>query len=549
MGLWKKLAVVAACWAGAVGPAQACSVEKGYVWPTNFELLEIADAVVVATASGEGRLPGVPAVTFRVEERLKGSPPSRLALPHTHLGESSPSDLTNITEAFAHGPFGACYRKAFRKGERYLLIIHRNAQGGWEAGEIPLSRSGEDHEGDDTVWARSVRRYLRVQREHPADGRIAALARMLADGRDHDGKPLRPEELADIRDHLRSITPYKPTRYLIDAYERVERGQPLPYRAAGEAADGKPPMPAKPPREVKLRILNALAEGKHADARPLFDRLAAEAGDDPGIAGLRLRFLARNGAYPEAFAWIETRLMNLLPRLEPDDARALIRDVAEIQIFPAEDSDEALWQRDARAKAVWPELALSLHWFQKEALAGGFDFGEAIAAIPRPDYRSRRRLTLALAQSVDGEVTRWAVAELADEAQRRQWEKRVEENGPEAAGEDPARLPLEALLIGWDSENQEIVERQFCHGAKRRSLLIRLLGEVADPVYEGMLERALSTPELVREHGDELMSAFVQLKGRYPEREGVSEAELALLKQVVAGSPSKGFPLAPLTCS
>lgn len=67
-----RLAVVIVL--GVPVAAQACSPARGYIRPTSFELLQVADAVVVARAGSGGALEYGPgrAATFQPEFSIKG---------------------------------------------------------------------------------------------------------------------------------------------------------------------------------------------------------------------------------------------------------------------------------------------------------------------------------------------------------------------------------------------------------------------------------------------------------------------------------------------
>lgn len=302
--------LVAVLTALSAAPAYACSVVEGYVRPSNFELVQIADAIVIARAVG-GRPDEddvVGSVVFETETVLKGAPPRRLELDFAGLGRPGPSDLANLAGSHPEGHAGPCNRATFRRGGRYLLFLGRGEEGDWGQLGYPFSRVNEDYSGEDNAWMRSVRRYLALQQALPPMEQIAALRRIAETGRQADGISVSAAERADANDHLSSISPWKPTAWLLDVYGRLERGEAFTARpdaanresgnldevAAFLLGEGLPAGPDGPER-LRLLVLGALAEGDHPEALPLIERLSAAPGTRGRVRGLVLRYLANNG--------------------------------------------------------------------------------------------------------------------------------------------------------------------------------------------------------------------------------------------------------------
>jgi hypothetical protein len=303
-------------------PARACSVVDTYVRPSNFELVQLADAIVVARPVRP--LKGdFPSVSFAVETAIKGSPPPRFTARMAALGRTLPSDLTDLSASHPEGHMGPCNRMTFKRGGRYLIFLARGKDGSWGQLGYPFSRINEDYRGADNPWTRTVRRYLALQHSLPPMEQLAALRRLLETGQGADGRALSAEERRDAADHLRSISKWKPTAYLIDLYDRIERGEPLPFGTRPDEENGEAgnldeiaallldePQPPKPQgiERERLMILNALVEGDHGGAMPLFERLWSAPDLDGASRGRVLRYFAEHGQYPRVFEWIETRL-------------------------------------------------------------------------------------------------------------------------------------------------------------------------------------------------------------------------------------------------
>jgi hypothetical protein len=528
MTLRKPAALLAFFCAAAAGPAYACSVVGDYVRPSNFELVQIADAIVIATPEAEDASDTDGAVVFRVESSVKGVAPERLSLGRAVLGRPSPSELSDLSGSHPEGHAGPCNRMSFAKDGRYLLFLERDGER-WRMLSFPFSRVNEDYAGEDNGWVRSVRRYLRLQESLSPMEQIAALRQMAESGREPGGTELSRDERADIADHLGSISQWKPTGFLLGLYERLERGEPLPFESRPQAANREQsnadqlavallgrPLPQAPVGAdgERLAILRALAEGDHPGALALFERLSGSAETRGALRGLVLRYFARNGQYARAYQWIETRLLAELPRLPRGEAQALVVDVAQVQRGDTFGEGQERWRTDPRASATWPELALALHWYQMNTVGPDrlIGFSDAIAAIETPDYRARPEVALALASGYDGGVRRWARTELERAALTPTVNAR--ETEADERSEDPALLPMRILVSAWAEEDRPLLVRAFCQGGERRQRVIHALGQWGDHLYMDLLASMAATPRLSDEDHSVLIRAAIEMTAR-----------------------------------
>ena len=492
----------------------ACSMDSEWVKPSNFELVEMADAIVIGTALQQlkGTEPYGPSIQFRVDQAIKGSGPVTVAT-MGRFWRDTPSDQVNLQVAHPSSYAGPCARSDFTKGGRYLLFLERAEDGGWAVVREAFSRTMEDYGGPDSVWTRAVRRYIDIEARYGAMERQEALADLIVVGKDRNGAVLTDTEIKDIKSHLSSLSPYKPTEYLLEAYARLERGQTPehgvrsrdadrelgPAQALTDAMFGDRLPPSGPDlTSMKRHVLTSLVTGDHASAMPLFRRLQRQP-DDAVTLGLKLRFLAKHGAYPEVFSWIANDLFRLLPTLTEADQRALLSAVSRVQT--GDDHDHPRWRSDARANAEWPELALKLYSWQAERWGHdrAFTFDDAISLIPVTDYRARPELTLALVRGYDDAAHKWAVREAL--------------NAPDAAA---ATLPLLALLSSWTAEDSAILKRVYCQGGPKRLELIRLLGESADELH-GALLLQVDASRLAEHERAAVRKALARWKSRFGE--------------------------------
>ncbi|MBL9069077.1 MAG: hypothetical protein JNM03_03720 [Sphingopyxis sp.] len=168
--------------AAAPLPAAACSVASGYRVPTNLELVEGADLILLGkVTSGDFAPDSTPQQMIAVEPIavLKGDRP---AAPIALAASIAPGDdaiLSNpyeLNEAHPQSFAGACTRTMFPDGSRVLFFLRR--QGGeWHEAGGPFSRWAEDVMTDDAPWLQLVRFYADVAARPAADRTAALIAR------------------------------------------------------------------------------------------------------------------------------------------------------------------------------------------------------------------------------------------------------------------------------------------------------------------------------------------------------------------------------------
>jgi len=160
-------------------PAAACSVAPGYRVPTNIELVERADLILLGTVTdGDFEPDGTPEQMIAVEPvaALKGAMPSApVALPAMIAadGEMLLSNPYELNEAHPQSFAGACTRYVFPRGSRVLFFLDRQ-DGAWREAGGPFSRWAEDVLTDDAPWLQAVRFYIEVAKL-PEEDRAAAL--------------------------------------------------------------------------------------------------------------------------------------------------------------------------------------------------------------------------------------------------------------------------------------------------------------------------------------------------------------------------------------
>lgn len=513
------------------GSAAACSVTAEFFRSTSYELAENADAIVVAVAESEGMKDedGFGAVVFRIESALKGDPPETVTMDWAQLGDIEPSDPDSIAEAHPEAYEGGCTRHTYKRGNRYVLFLgHGEGKGdepaGWYAGKATFWRDSEDYAGPDSLWVRALRTYVEVQRNPDRMAALADLAGRLPALEGPGASTADRALAADIRDHLGSLSPDKPTAYLVGAYEALERGERPTFQVRGPEANREGGVAEaladfvmdvrRPDFDEELQkesILLALVLGDHPDAAGLFERLSAETAD-PEVLGYAIRHLANNGQFRRAFERIETDGMRRMGSLPDDAAQHLAGQFATAmrgRDYRYDRDTEtwlnAAWRSDPYVAARWPEVALSLYWDQRRRSGRGYGFGEEFKTLMPRDYRGRPEVTLALADTYDEDVERWAVGEADRLIPQADWLKR----------DDRAWLPLRVLVLAYGEERDAALERAFCRNESGRIMVVQTLGLWGDDLDGELLMRMLVTPGQDEEAVDMVRKALAAIYGRH----------------------------------
>jgi hypothetical protein len=211
------------------GSATQARTPPDYVAPSNFELVQIVEAIVVGTPvdmiiEGDG-----PARMWRsrwtMSSRGRSCAATRWSCRASASTSRQPlSDPSNLLHAHPEAQSDSCQRLSFRAGQPAVLFLERDGSG-WELLPYPLARVSEDYFGTDALWPQTVRLYLDIQARNTPMRQLAALEHMLANELANPDADNERMLARDIARHLATPSQWKPTRYLVDAYEAVERGQ------------------------------------------------------------------------------------------------------------------------------------------------------------------------------------------------------------------------------------------------------------------------------------------------------------------------------------
>lgn len=163
----------------AAPPAAACSPAPGARIPTNMELVESADLILLGTVSGgesdfdTGNWTIVIAPIAALKGELPAQPITLDAMIAPDAESALLSNPYDLANAHPQATAGACNRYAFARGSRVLFFLQRNGDG-WAPARGLFSRWAEDVLTDDAPWLAAVETYVEVA-ALPDSERAAAL--------------------------------------------------------------------------------------------------------------------------------------------------------------------------------------------------------------------------------------------------------------------------------------------------------------------------------------------------------------------------------------
>jgi len=168
--------LAAALLAALPTPALACSVVPDYRVPTNLELAQSAELILLGRVTGErvsadtSGWDGGRAILVEPISALKGTLPTEpVAISGKSLAEGEMERygvVSNPYELEAAHPasyIGGCIRYIFPRDTTVLFFLERTKDGkGWQPAGGPFSRWAEDALSEDAPWLRLTRLYASV---------------------------------------------------------------------------------------------------------------------------------------------------------------------------------------------------------------------------------------------------------------------------------------------------------------------------------------------------------------------------------------------------
>jgi hypothetical protein len=166
----------------APAPASACSVSGDYRVPTNLELVEMADTILIGTVEGSLKASensGGNEILLRPTLLLKGPMlPAEVRISGSIVDgyDAMPSDPDELHEAHPLSYIGGCVRYMFPDKAMILLFLSRD-EGQLRPMTYPFSRYAEDVASPDARWAKAVRLYVEIAALPESERRAALIAR------------------------------------------------------------------------------------------------------------------------------------------------------------------------------------------------------------------------------------------------------------------------------------------------------------------------------------------------------------------------------------
>lgn len=487
------------------GAANACIPDSEYDHPTNYEFVESADAIIVATALTEEPPDesGEASVRFRTDIVLKGEPPSQVMVWASGLDEPEPRPIPDPPDTMPGQGCSCSDGAMFVANAQYVLFLEKKSDGTFTQHGYICAPWHELFGGERSLWIEAIRAYVEIQAQHD---RMSALDAMFALKTRLEREPLNARNMAlaaDIEDHLGSLSTFKPTAYLIDAFERLERGEPLKFATAAP----------KDPTSWKRAILRALAHGTHADASRFFERLLAAYPSDPYVVGRAIQFFGHMGAYRHSFAIIEATALSLLIRSDDDGSRFLLQRILDAETDYVPGKDEQAWRLDPYTAKAWPELALGLYTnlgnLRSEDAQGRVGDYRAIKDIPVRSLTDRPDLIRALADMRDERALSWAISELTDTAKLA-----AEEKAGGSREHPPSGLAIEVLVRAGRVEDRTTLGAVFCQSDDRRKALVAAFAGHGQSSHSAVFQRMIDSPDLTKYQRDDFIDALIQMAGR-----------------------------------
>ena len=516
--LWVIL--LAVC--GVSGGAYACRMTNDYDEPTNFDLVHLADAIVVATPQSQKEVGDHDyEVTFSIDKVIKGdigpvyvSKKGRdwitgnLEDSGDYVSFSDPDDLQYTYP----GSAASCIRGSFVQGRQVVLFLSKASDGDYYRNTYAFARVAEDYFGEESLWMTTIRYYLEVQKEPDRVKQLDILKKKYQELIEKTEMTDYEAELAqDIFFHLGNVSQYKPTEYLFEEYQVLEEGRSNRFaigaraekieaylkrkkekeaakRKAERLAAGLPEEEEDPfgwdddeaeehdPDDDKVRVIEDLMLGKHPGVTPFFDALMQKEGKKLNFLHVIAQFYSENGRYHEALELYRSRAFIVLNTADYHDAGTFFRYALSIHNDP-HDPDKEKWVEDPDVRVWWPEFAYSMYLtlIRRSELEGRDgpepDSIESELKVLRPnDYRTRPDLAVLLAQLYKDPVIDWAKNEIEAYVQ----------NPAVKRQSDFLALPMLVFLQSYDftAEYHVQFKRYFCLNEEVRAEMLKQFGQV-----------------------------------------------------------------------
>lgn len=534
--------------------ARACMPDKDDFGTTNFELVQLADAIVVATPQSEKRIHihvdqgdwVTTQTVFRVDQVLKGNTGAdlnRVTL-DLILGKTEPSDPNDILSSHPEAAEGSCNRQRVEKGRPYVLFLHREDDGQFSwLRRYPYTRVAEDYYGEDSLWVSTIRFYLDVQKEPDPRKQFEILKHKYESLVANKEMSDRDMELAlDIKIQIGAISPSMPTEFLIESFNAIEEGRKSRFAVQEEDKrlssyrlkklrskvdwdidESDLATPEVSLDEQKSRVLEAFLGEGHEDAMVFFDEILKKPGQSPLILAAVARYYSQYGRYHDALEILKDHAFEAMNMGTEGEAAAFLKAVIAVDEVPG-DYKRKKWQDDPEVKAWWPKMSFGIYsayvnrFLRDDRLQiknslnfkPEVHFEQAAKELRPKDYRAWPELAIYLASHTqDDPVLDWAAGEIDRYIQVVKKNEKAKYNQFERFYLD---LPALVLLESYNDKQEQFdrIQKYFCSDKDVRETFLKQLG-------------------LVRGYTDDMLLVY-----RFSHYEGYNTDEQKYLNQSIA---------------
>lgn len=460
--------------------ATACSLVRGVFLQSNFEMIDAADAIVVAQAvrnDAEEEF-GFGTVYFDVVEVLKGDASGEVE-GHGVLGKIPPSDPMEIVRAHPEAFAGPCNRLTFTKGKKYVLMLSRADDGSLLVSGDPFSRRSEDDFGPESPWRRAIRAYLDIQSMPDRIAQMEALESLAETGLKDSATQFEKDLSADTILHLYNIHPDKPFEWLLARYRDPsllgDSGPLYDKIVAGTQEEAADQMAAflldelEEPTSIRADILRALVRSDYEQAEPLFAEVLKSDDPDPTSFGAAISYYIKQGEY------------DLVKREIANSGVWLIAAKTQSGLLYSEIQNAILYADDNEIDAEfvewWERFSAALCLMQNNDIECGYDWEKSATLLTNV----RQYEPLMLADAGAPQIQAWAEAEID-----RLFKAEI------SIYDDVWEFPVTLLLAGYDPDESVTVQELACGDSAYRYLLANQIGNVPNYRTKKLLQEMMA---------------------------------------------------------
>jgi len=303
--------------------AQACSPMRNWFASTNFDLVDVADAIVIAKPTKQSHFMGwnyENEITFKVIKTIKGNVPPIITSQGYRLAIfAKDSDPNNIEfgRPSAFSLRSSCPEQVFKRREKYILFLRKSKDGSFSVGISFFARDIENYSGPNSLWMKTIEYYLNVQHSNARHSQLQIL-KAKYDELFLSSKKKDQKLAADIEKHLSSISPYKPSQFLIESYNAFDKQQDPPF--VFQQTDQNRATHYYNASTKKAFILRSLAAKGHAEPETKqFFKSLYERENSAVVFSARLAHLGQNGYYDEALSLARENLIPIVRAMDRDE--------------------------------------------------------------------------------------------------------------------------------------------------------------------------------------------------------------------------------------